>query len=268
MIFTEASGVDIDCADGTRLHVAPLGGAYGARITGVDISEPLHDSVVAELERAFLTFHVLCFPDQELEPADEVRFMLYFDDDIYDNGDTVAHEVPGYPQIQVLSNIEIDGVAIGYTNKLGMEWHSDLSGMPVMPRASQMYAIEVPETGGETYFANGHLAFELLPAATRAQLDGLESTFSWNAVQRFLAEASGGSWKPYDAETAAKHPDVVRPLVRVHPVTGRKALFVSEREIVRISGHDDDETQVLLQELVQHMTTTPARRVPPHLVTR
>jgi taurine dioxygenase len=169
----------------------------------------------------------------------------------------VAFGVPGFPQIQIVSNIEVNGKAIGYTNKRGMEWHSDLSGMPVMPKASLMYAIEVPEHGGETYFANGHLAFETLPAERRAFLDGRTSRFSWTHLQRWLAEASAGGWEPHDADTAAIHPDVIRPLVRVHPVTGRKALFVSEREIVEISGLDEKETRALLDELVEHMTSTP-----------
>jgi taurine dioxygenase len=257
MIFSDAGGTVLDCADGTRLHVTPLGVAYGARITGLDLSQPLHPSVAKALDHAFTTWHLLCFPDQDLQPADEIRALQYFDDAIYPHGDVLAHTVPGYPELQILSNIEVDGKPTGYTNKQGMEWHSDLSGMPIMPKASQMYAIEVPESGGETYFADGALAFETLPGDIREQLDGLESTFSWVAVQRYLAEASGGSWDAYDQATAAKHPNVVRPLVRVHPVTGRKSLFISEREIVAISGLDAEDTQALLRKLMAHITETP-----------
>jgi taurine dioxygenase len=257
VIFAERDGLVVECEDGTRLHIRSLGGLFGAEVRGVDLSRPLHPSVTAEIDRAFIAWHLLCFPDQDLRPADEIRVMLAFDDGIYSEPSTVAFGVPGFPEIQIVSNIEIDGRAIGYTNKRGMEWHSDLSGMPVMPKASLMYAIEVPATGGETYFANGHLAFETLPAARREFLDGRSSRFSWTTLQRWLADASGGAWEPHDDSTAALHPDVVRPLVRVHPVTGRKALFISEREIVEISGLDAQETRALLEELVEHMTTTP-----------
>jgi taurine dioxygenase len=256
MIAADAHGVVITCDDGTRLRVRPLGGVFGARVEGVDLSRPLHPSVVHTLVDTFHAWHILCFPDQQVTPDDELRTIGYFDDGVYCEPDVVAYAVPGYPQIQLVSNIEVDGQAIGYTNRRGMEWHSDLSGMPVMPKASMMYAIEVPASGGETYFANGHLAYEALPARRRAQLDGLAARYSWNTLQRWLAEASG-TWEPMSTDAMARHPDVVRPLVRVHPVTGRKALFFSIEEIVEITGLDRFETRALLEELVDHLTTTP-----------
>jgi taurine dioxygenase len=255
MITTTSNGVSIPCADGTVVTVTPMGGLFGARVTGVDLSGPLDPSVIAVLDQAFIAWHVLCFPDQDLTPADELRAIGYFDDGVYVELDGAA-AIPDYPAIQIVSNIEVDGKAIGYTNKKGMEWHSDLSGMPVMPKASMMYAIEVPVTGGETYYANGHLAYETLPVQERQYLEGLNSTYSWVTLQRWLAEASG-TWEPYDAETAAKYPDVVRPLVRVHPVTGRKALFFSIEEIIELTGLDAKETRALLERLIEHMTSTP-----------
>jgi taurine dioxygenase len=256
VITTTRDGLTMTASDGTTITVAPLGGSFGASVTGVDLSRPLRPGVLDLLDRAFATWHFLCFPEQVLEPADELRVMHYFDDGIYDEPDTVAYQVPGYSAIQIVSNIEVDGRPIGYTNRRGMEWHSDLSGMPVMPKASLMYAIEVPESGGETYFANGHLAYEALPPTEREYLDGLEATYSWVTLQKWLAEADG-TWEPHDAATARKHPDVVRPLVRVHPVTGRKALFFSIEEITELSGLSRTETRALLERLVEHMTSTP-----------
>jgi taurine dioxygenase len=256
VITTGRDGVDVACDDGTELRISSLGGLFGARVEGVDLSRPLHPSVVNALVDAFHAWHLLCFPDQRVEPDDELRVIGYFDDGVYCEPDTVAYAVPGYPAIQIVSNIEVDGAAIGYTNRRGMEWHSDLSGMPVMPKASLMYAIEVPGSGGETYFANGHVAYETLSPARREHLAGLAARYSWNTLQRWLAEASG-TWEPMSAETAARHPDVVRPIVRVHPVTGRKALFFSIEEIVEIDGMDRLQTRALLEELIAHMTTTP-----------
>ena len=256
MITTTRDGLVVVCEDGTEVTVSPIGGLFGANVSGVDLSEPLDPSVVAVLDQAFIAWHVLRFPDQDLTPADELRVIEYFDDGVYHEPDVIAYQVPGYPQIQIVSNIEVDGQAIGYTNRRGMEWHSDLSGMPVMPKASMMYALEVPETGGETYFANGHLAYETLPEPVRVYLDGLDSTYSWVTLQRWLAEASG-TWEPHAAEAAARHPDVVRSLVRVHPVTGRKSLFFSIEEITTLTGLDGPETRALLESLIVHMTSTP-----------
>jgi alpha-ketoglutarate-dependent taurine dioxygenase len=255
LITTTSTGVSIPCEDGTVVTVTPMGGLFGARVTGVDLSRPLDPSVVATLDQAFIAWHVLCFPGQDLTPAEELRALGYFDDGVYVELDGAA-AIPGYPAIQIVSNIEVDGKAIGYTNKRGMEWHSDLSGMTVMPKASLMYAIEVPETGGETYYANGHLAYETLPAEERRYLDGLDATYSWVTLQRWLAEASG-TWKPYDAETAMRYPNVVRSLVRAHPETGRKALFFSIEEITELTGLDRAETRALLERLIAHMTSTP-----------
>jgi taurine dioxygenase len=256
VITTDRDGVVVRCDDGTELRITSMGGLFGGRVEGLDLSQELHPSVVAALVDAFHAWHVLCFPNQEITPADEIRTIGYFDDGVYWEPDVVAYAVPGYPQIQIVSNIEVDGVAIGYTNRRGMEWHSDLSGMPTMPKASMMYAIEVPRRGGETYYANGHLAFETLPPVMRERLDGLNARYSWNQLQKWLAEASG-TWEPHDAEALARHPDVVRPLVRVHPVTGRKALFFSVEEIVEIDGFDRAGTRALLEDLIAHMTTTP-----------
>jgi taurine dioxygenase len=256
VITTTRDGVSVRCDDGTEVTVSPLGGLFGANVTGVDLSRPLDASVIAVLDQAFVAWHVLRFPDQDLAPADELRVIEYFDDGVYHEPDVIAYAVPGYPQIQIVSNIEVDGRAIGYTNRRGMEWHSDLSGMPVMPKASMMYALEVPESGGETYFANGHVAYETLPVQQRDYLDGLAATYSWVTLQRWLAEASG-TWEPHAPETAARHPDVVRPLVRVHPVTGRKSLFFSIEEITTLTGLDGPATRALLEELIAHMTSTP-----------
>jgi len=256
VIVTDRDGAVIPCDDGTVLHFTSLGGLFGARVTGVDLSHTLHPSVIAALEQAFLMWHVLCFPGQDLTPADEIRTIKYFDDGVYVLPDIGEFAVPGYPEIQIVSNIELDGKAIGYTNRRGMEWHSDLSGMPVMPKASLMYAIEVPETGGETYFASGHVAYESLPAERRAFLDTLDARYSWVQLQEWLAKASG-TWEPMSDADARKHPDVVRPLVRTHPVTGRKALFFSIEEIVELSGLDRAATRALLEDLIAHMTSTP-----------
>ena len=235
-------GVSIPCDDGSVVTVTPMGGLFGHASAGSicparSTPRSRRCSTRPSSRGTSSASRARCS-----RPTDELRIIQYFDDGVYYEPDVVAYQVPGYPQIQIVSNIELEGKPIGYANRRGMEWRSDLSGMPVLPKASMMYAIEVPELGGETYFANGHLAYETLPPARRAELDGLDATYSWVTLQRWLAAASG-TWEPHDDEAARRHPDVVRPLVRVHPVTGRKALFFSVEEITSLTDLDSAETQ-------------------------
>ena len=122
VIAADRDGTVVTCDDGTVLRFVALGGAFGARVTGIDLTQELHPSVVATLQQAFLVWHFLCIPGQDLAPADEIRTITYFDDGVFSLDDLDAEQfaVPGYPQIQIVSNIEVDGKAIGYANRRGL----------------------------------------------------------------------------------------------------------------------------------------------------
>jgi taurine dioxygenase len=235
--------------------VAPFDGSFGATVTGVDFAGPVAADDVAAVLDAFHAFQVLCFPEQQLSPADEVRLVELFN--------PVGEPDPGsgprlaeQPEIVILSNIVEDGEPIGYTQKGGMQWHTDASGYPRPPIASMLYALEAPASGGETYFASGHLAYEMLPAAARERIDGLVARYSWVTLHDWLA-ADDARITPFTAEERAHFPDVERPLVRVHPVTGRKALYFSVEEIVSIGDLDRAQSRALLDELVDHINAMP-----------
>jgi taurine dioxygenase len=248
--------VEVTADSGATVTFRGLGGGFGALVEGVDLSTELDPSVVAVILDGFRVHHLLCFPRQGVTPDDEERALRLFDG-ISDSDDSTGLTVPGHPAICILSNIvDDDGAPIGYTNRRGMEWHTDGSGWAQPAAASLLYAIEVPASGGETYFANGHVAYESLASDERARLDGMRATYSWVTLQHWLAEAAG-SHKFLTAEERARYPDVVRPLVRVHPATGRKALWFSAREIVDVDGMGVEATRDLLSGLVDRMVATP-----------
>lgn len=254
--MSSAHSLSVVCADGTRVEYRPVHPALGVEVRGVDLARPVHDSVKDELNHALDLHGLLLVPDQDLAPADELAAVRLFNE-ISDTDYSETRGVPGFPQIVVLSNIVgSDGVPLGFANKRGMEWHTDGSGWKQPPVASSLYAIEVPATGGETYFVNGFLAYESLSASRRAELEGMQCTYSYVTLQRWLAEAAGRVDFLTEKEQE-KYPDVLRPLVRTHPATGRKALWFSIEEIVKIDDMSYEASRELLLELIGHMTSDP-----------
>ncbi|KWX66124.1 TauD/TfdA family dioxygenase [Mycobacterium sp. NAZ190054] len=234
----------------------PLGGTFGAVVEGVDLASELSEAVQATLVQALNVYSLLCFPDQHLKPADQMRVVSIFGE-IGPRYAGVAPADGDWPDVRNLSNIvNQDGTRVGEANMRGMEWHTDGSGFRHPNKATTLYAVEVPETGGETYFANGYLAYEMLDAQTKAMVDGMTCTFSWVTLQRWLAEADGDS-SPLPPEQAAEFPDIRRPLVRTHPVTGRKALWFSIEEVIDIDGMGRERTREFLQGLLDRITSTP-----------
>jgi taurine dioxygenase len=247
----------VTCEDGTRLEYVPIHPAAGVEVRGIDLSGGVSGAVAAEFRAALAMHSLLLFPDQELEPADELELLRVYGEISDSDYEQSGRGVPGYPQIVVLSNIVgDDGTPLGYVNRKGMEWHTDGSGWQLPPVASSLYALEAPAAGGETHFVNGFLAFETLPPVRRAELEHMQCTYSYVTLHRWLAEASG---RPDDMteQRAAKYPDVVRPLVRTHPVSGRKALWFSIEEIVAIDDMGYEASRELLLELIEHMTSNP-----------
>jgi taurine dioxygenase len=232
-----------------------MGGSFGASITGIDLRRQLTPEQAETIVQAFHVYHLLCFPGQRLAPADELRLLELFNPAVAMT-DGTGPCLPGYPQILIVSNIAEDGKPLGLTNKVSMEWHTDNSGMPYPPIASLLYAVEVPGCGGETYFANGHLAYETLDEVTRASLDDRRCRYSWAQLQEWLA-AADGSLPAMSDEQRARYPDATRPLVRVHPVTGRKGLWFTIEEVVSIDDLNHDDSRALLLRLIDHIVETP-----------
>ncbi len=233
----------------TGLDLRPSGEGAGAEVAGVQLSAPLPDDVFAEIDRALAHHGVLVFRDQRLSPERQLAFCERFGPVEVNAFDQYA--LPGHPGVLVVSNIVEDGRSIGYADA-GSHWHTDMSYTATPPRCTALHAIEVPSAGGrnlgDTLFANARAAFEALDEADRRRIEGLR------AVHRFSAKERGVK-RPVKLtpEQIARHPDVVHPVARTHPVSGAKALYVREGECVGIEGMPDEEAVALIKRLSDHI---------------
>jgi taurine dioxygenase len=224
-----------------RAFDAPL----GAEIVGIDLSTPLSDSDFARVHRAHLDYHVVVFRDQRITPQQHVAFSARF-------GPLQRHvlkqfALAGHPEILIVSNVVEDGKPIGLGDA-GKYWHSDLSYKELPSLGSLLHAQELPSEGGDTLFANQHLAYDELPAHLRTAIEGRSAEHSYLA--KYAELQKNAPWRPKLTEAQiAEVQAVVHPIVRTHPETGKKALFVSEHFTTRVVGLPEDESQALLNEL-------------------
>lgn len=235
-----------------RLEIRPLDAPLGAEVLGLDLSRPLADDDFARIHRAHLDHHVLVFRDLRITPQQQVDFSRRF-------GPLQIHvlrqfQLPGHPEILVVSNIKENGQPIGLGDA-GHYWHSDLSYKELPSLGSMLHAQELPSEGGDTLFANQHLAWERLPAALKSAVASLKAEHHYLAKYAELQQRN--PWRPnLTPEQIAEVKPVVHPVVRTHPETGRKALFVSEHFTTRIVDVPEDESRALLDELFR-LTTLP-----------
>jgi taurine dioxygenase len=231
---------------GGAIRVAPSEGTIGADIFDVDLSKRLDDATFQAVEDAFNAHSVICLRDQRLTEDQFIDFARRFGEVEIIFLTHYAH--PACPEIMLVSNIQEGGRNIGHVDA-GRVWHTDMSYTATPPRATLLYAIEVPEENGrvlgDTLFASAVAAYDDLPEATKRRLDGLR------AVHRVSGRRKKTGTGKEDNRLRDQQPDVIHPVVRTHPVTGRKAIYVSEGECVGILGMDDGEALPLLHDLAQ-----------------
>jgi taurine dioxygenase len=232
------------------LTVRKSGAACGAEIF-LDLSRDLDDATFRELEAAFHDNIVVVFRGQQLTNEQHIAFSRRF-------GELEIHIVkkyllPGFPEILLISNIRDDrGEHIGLADA-GFTWHTDTSYRRRPSRCSLLYAMEVPhrddgEPLGDTVFANTIAAYEALPRAMKQMLAGRYAVHRYSARRRVA-----DSPRPkLTAEQLAETPDIAHPIVRTHPYTGRKSLYVTAGECVGIVGMAKDEALDLIDELDRH----------------
>ncbi|OGG44138.1 MAG: hypothetical protein A3F84_22670 [Candidatus Handelsmanbacteria bacterium RIFCSPLOWO2_12_FULL_64_10] len=215
------------------IQILPTGGALGAEARGLDLRQPLSPGQVNRLRAAFLDHSVLFFRDQRVSEEDQVRFSRYF-------GDPAPHvrEQPDRPiqEIFIISNVEENGKPIGALGNDEINFHSDLSYMPRPGSISMLYAIEVPESGGDTMWANCYTAYETLDEDLKGRIAGLRAIHKHPRPQQ-------------NPPVPASH-----PVVRTHPETGRRVLYVSPHLTSHIEGVSPEESRRLLDRLIAHAT--------------
>jgi taurine dioxygenase len=220
--------------------VRPLSPALGAEIVGIDLSKEIDDLTFAQIRDAWHDHLVILLRDQELSEEDEVRFAEKF------GPPAVIHTkqfVRNHPAVMLISNIREDGKPIGALPDGEMHFHTDQCHQERPAMASMLYALEVPSAGGNTLFANGYKAYATLPDAIKRRIDGRKAL---NAYDYDTASTKRGT------RLTDGVPSYVHPVVRTHPATGRKALYVNRLMTVRIEGLPADESDELLDLLFEH----------------
>ncbi|HZP88253.1 MAG TPA: TauD/TfdA family dioxygenase [Burkholderiales bacterium] len=232
------------------MRTEPLCPGFGLSADGVDLSKPLSDADFAELEQTFFRGQVLVLHDQSLSPAQYVAFARRF-------GPPEPHVInqfhhPDDPNILILSNRRRNGEPIGLADA-GTYFHTDYSYLQVPARATMLYSIEVPSKGGNTLFANQYAAYDDLSEGMKARLEPLLAVHHYGN-RKVEENADRTAASALTLEQKAKMPVITHPIVRRHPVTGRKALYAVSGSSYGIIGMPDDEAVALLDELAEHAT--------------
>lgn len=226
---------------------APL----GAEIRGLDLGRPLDEPTFAAVRQSFLDSEgVLVLRDQRIAPEQHIAFSRRF-------GPLAIHVLrqfllPGHPEILLVSNVMANGKPVGLGDA-GRYWHSDLSYVAEPSLGSLLHAQEIPAEGGDTSFVNMYRAYEALPDEMKARIDGRRATHSYTKT---YDKIEGSTFRPALTEAQRREVrEVTHPVVRTHPETGRKALFVNEGFTGRILDMPDDESRALLSSLFAHSTS-------------
>jgi taurine dioxygenase len=222
------------------LAVRPLSPAIGAEIINVDLRNEIDDMLAQQLLDAWHQNLVILLRGQELSEDDQVRFAERFGPPAKIH---TRQFVRSHPAVMLISNIREDGKPIGALPDGEMQFHTDQCHQEIPAKASMLYAIEVPSVGGNTLFANAYLAYETLPAEIKRRIDGRKAL---NAYDYDTAATIRKAVVPEGA------PSYAHPVVRTHPATGRKALYVNRLMTRYIEGLDPKESEQVLTFLFDH----------------
>ena len=231
----------------SKLDTRPASHVLGAEILGIDLREKQSAETIAALRDTLAKHSLLLFRDQDITPEQHVAFSRRFGK--LEHHVLAEYLLPGIPEIYVLSNIKKRGKTIGRAG-VGEYWHSDLQYLAKPSLGSIMHAIEVPEVGGDTMFANQIAAYEALSDGMKKLLDGLQVVNHF-AKARYLS-SSGGYARPFTDEELKKTPPVSHPAVRIHPETGKKALYVSPGFALNFVGMTEAESRPILEFIYEH----------------
>ena len=246
------------------VEVHPLGRHLGAEIRGIDLSHPLDDTTFNQVAKAFFEHQVIVFRNQKITPDQQIAFTRRFG--VLEQHVRKEHRLEGYPEILIVSNIlNEQGKAIGVEDA-GRFWHSDLSYKREPSLLSALYALEVPikdgKVLGQTDFASTTAAYDALPEKMKARIRGLKNVHSYRYYRAKNMKAQRQE-QARGARVVQEHvltdeqlksvPDAESPIVRTHPVTGRKGLFINEAHTSHIAGLPKGESDALLAELCAHI---------------
>jgi taurine dioxygenase len=234
----------------SAISINRIGEALGAEVSGVDVSMPIAADTFAAIRKAWLDNLVLRFRGQKLTDPQMLEFSQLFGElDPPGPNPYGKPFLPQHPEMNVISNVKEGGTPIGGLGDGEAIWHSDITYTDTPPSAALLYALELPAEGGDTYWANMYQAYEALPAETKKRIEGLK------AIHDATYNSAGDKRKGYDDVTDPRRaPGARHGLVRTHPETGRKCLFLGRRRNSYIVGLELDGSEALLDALWAHAT--------------
>jgi taurine dioxygenase len=246
-----APGLNAAGSQYRHVSVTPLGGVLGATIGKVDLSQALDDETVAEIRRALLDHLVIFFHDQDITPARHKAFGAHFG--AFYRHEFVAGMNDEHPEIIVVAKTPEDQFNFGGV------WHSDITYAKQPPLGSILHAREVPPHGGDTLFANQYLAYEMLSKGMKAMVGGLSAVHSAKHVYGARGALAVENYQDGQRGTDviiddAAEEESIHPIVRTHPETGRKALYVNAPFTVGIEGMKREESEPILDYLYSYST--------------
>ncbi len=227
----------------SSIEIRPIAGALGAEIYGVDLSNRLSDKTIASIRSALLDYLVIFFRDQIIEPSHQIAFAKRF-------GEVMEYPLlkglDDYPEVIPVIKLPEE------TANFGGLWHSDTTYVEVPPMGAILAARELPAVGGDTLFANMYLAYEALSDGMQGLLKGLHGVSSSSKTR--VTQTRQERMKTAAKVKADTQLTAVHPVVRTHPETGRKALYINCGHTVRFAEMTEAESEPLLNFLYKHQT--------------
>jgi taurine dioxygenase len=230
------------------LRLRKLSYALGAEVCGVSVAQPMSESTFGEIYRAFLAHGVLLFRDQVLTREQHIEFSRRFGP--LDRHDALPRDRhPDYPELLMVTNQPKPDGSPSDTKYTGRQWHSDMSFTTAPSLGSLLRCYAVPEVGGDTLFANMYRAYDELSEGMKKLISGLHG-IHLSGTRKLANETTGVARAE---EQKRINPPVAQPVVRVHPETGKKALYIGEK-VKRFDGMTEEESGPLIDYLVRHAT--------------
>jgi taurine dioxygenase len=241
----------LDRVDTQTFEIKPSPSGTGADVIGIDLGKPLDDKAFKRLVDAFNEYSVLAYRGQKLTPEQQIAFSRRWGP-LQVNVRSDFNK-PGHPELYIVSNILVDGKPIG-SQDAGRYWHTDLCYLPKPTKCSLLYALELPGPGlGDTMFASNVKAYERLPEAVKKRLEGKKAANSYRYM--FDRKASEFGLRPkLTEEEKKKYPDdAIHPVIRTHPETGKKCIFVCEGYTTHILDMPKEESDELLKLMFEEV---------------
>ena len=233
------------------LKIEPGNDILGAKVTGVDLAHPLTEADHARVVQALGQYGVLCFPNQPIE----AKALRTFSSRFGELQVLSRNSEPGMPEVSILSNVVENGRYIG-TPDAGQDWHTDMTYNRVAGFVNVLVAHKVPVRDGKplggTDFTNTQAAYHDLPAAIKTKLANATALHDWNNFHEIM-RSKGSKRPPLSEEERRKRPPVSHPVFLIHPISGRKVIYVNPGFAVRINELAPDESRDMLDYLFAHV---------------